>query len=149
MIPAMTDPAQVTADPVLGLLSLVHHGEEAGVCAAFLEGTAKLPGEHGEKYSEYGWAISPAGVKRIMEALMASTNWPVYTPFAKKHFGEGKAEGQTEGKAEAVSLVLAARGIEVSDDQRARIDDCSDAVQLSRWVSRAAVAASAAELFEC
>jgi len=39
-----------------------------------------------------------------MEQLMTSPAWPVYSPFAKEHFGrrkaEGKAEGIAEGKAE-------------------------------------------------
>jgi predicted transposase/invertase (TIGR01784 family) len=59
---------------------------------------------------------------------------------------EGKLEGKLEGKASAVFTVLAARGIAVSEDVRARIEACDDAATLDRWIARAATAASAEEV---
>jgi predicted transposase/invertase (TIGR01784 family) len=56
---------------------------------------------------------------------------------------EGEAKGQTQGKAEAILMVLAARGINVDSDTRARIEACTDAALLNQWVVRAATAASA------
>jgi hypothetical protein len=41
--------------------------------------------------------------------------------------------------------VLAARGLSVSEEQRARIAACADATILERWTARAATAASAEE----
>ena len=32
---------------------------------------------------------------------MASTVWPVHSPFAREHYGHGKEDGRTEGKARA------------------------------------------------
>ncbi|MFG3439467.1 hypothetical protein ACGF0J_19685 [Nonomuraea sp. NPDC047897] len=86
---------------------------------------------------------------------MMSTDWPVYSPFAREHFGrgkaEGKAEGRTEGQAEAaarsVLLVLEARGFDVPDDIRARIAACADLTQLQTWLTRAATAQTLQDLF--
>jgi hypothetical protein len=59
---------------------------------------------------------------------------------------EGKAEGETKGKAEAILMVLAARGIAVDSETRARITACPDAALLDRWIARAATAATAQDV---
>ncbi|YCK35012.1 hypothetical protein ACNF49_13280 [Actinomadura sp. ATCC 39365] len=33
---------------------------------------------------------------------MMSTDWPVYSPFARQHFGRGRAEGIEEGRAQGL-----------------------------------------------
>ena len=85
---------------------------------------------------------------------MSKTSWPVFSPFAKEHFGKGKAKGRAEGMAEEarrmVGLVLAARGLDVPADVLARIDACDDVEQLEVWVTRAVTAVTvkkAADLF--
>lgn len=50
----------------------------------------------------------------------------------------GEARGQTQGEARALLLMLKARGIPVSDADRARIEACADPAQLDRWIQRAA-----------
>jgi predicted transposase/invertase (TIGR01784 family) len=59
---------------------------------------------------------------------------------------EGRAEGEARGKAAAVLAVLAARGIEVDEETRARIAACTDGATLDRWIVRAATTSSAAAL---
>jgi hypothetical protein len=82
---------------------------------------------------------------------LTSTQWPVYSPFAREHFGRGKAEGEAQGKAEeaarSVLLVLAARGFDVPDDTRDRITACTDLAQLETWLTRAATAQTLQDLF--
>ena len=87
---------------------------------------------------------------------MASTVWPVHSPFAREHFGRGKREGRAEGRAEglakgeaeAVLKVLAVRGIEVPEAARARIRACTDTCQLDVWLERAVEATTITDLFE-
>lgn len=50
-------------------------------------------------------------------------------------------------KAESVLTVLAARGVLVDEPTRRRVLSCTDSALLDRWIGRAAVATSAAELF--
>jgi hypothetical protein len=70
---------------------------------------------------------------------------------SKERWAEGKAEGETagilRGKVEAILAVLAARGVSVGQDARARILACKDAATLDRWIVRAVTAASAEEIF--
>ncbi|GAT67436.1 hypothetical protein PS9374_03090 [Planomonospora sphaerica] len=45
-------------------------------------------------------------------------------------------------------LVLAARGLEVPDDVRARITACTDLARLKSWAARAATARAVHDLFD-
>jgi hypothetical protein len=58
---------------------------------------------------------------------------------------EGETKGRAEGRAEALLGLLAARGLEVSEQLRARIRSCTDIATLDRWIARGATARSAAE----
>jgi predicted nucleotidyltransferase len=61
---------------------------------------------------------------------------------------EGLREGEARGKAAAILMVLKARGLEVDDETRVRIEACVDAAQLDRWLTRAATAPSALEVLD-
>ena len=56
-------------------------------------------------------------------------------------------EGKQEGEADAILLVLEARGLDVSDAERERITSCTDLKQLKRWIIRAATAEKTGDLF--
>ncbi len=78
---------------------------------------------------------------------MATGTWHVYSPFAKKHFGEGLAQGEIDGERKAILLFQSARHLEVNDQQRTRIQACADQAQLWHWIEKAATITSTAELF--
>jgi hypothetical protein len=61
---------------------------------------------------------------------------------------EGLSEGRTEGQAAALLVVIRGRGIELSEADEARIARCQDTALLTQWLSRAATAETAAELFQ-
>jgi hypothetical protein len=86
-----------------------------------------------------------------MEEIMKSTDWPVYSPFAREHFGRGRevgeAEGKTEEAARSVLLVLNARDFNVPDDIRNRVATCTDLAQLESWLTRAATIQALEDLF--
>jgi hypothetical protein len=149
--PPITDPAKVASAPGLAVLSVVMHGEEPGVCEAFVAGLASVPPEGGSAYYETAHAACSVSTRSVLEDLVSTTTWLVSSPFAKEHFGRGKAEGLAEGKAEgeaaAVLLVLEARGLEVTPAENARITACTDLDQLRTWVTRAATATDVSELF--
>jgi len=88
--------------------------------------------------------MASPSAKNVLEALMTTTDWPVYSPFAKEHFGKGRAEGL----ATAVVAVLRSRGLSVNKAQRARIESTTDQSRLDRWISRVATVGSTAELLE-
>jgi flagellar biosynthesis/type III secretory pathway protein FliH len=59
----------------------------------------------------------------------------------------GKVEGKAEGKAEDVLVILEARQLTVTAEQRAHILACKDVAQLERWLRQAVTAGSTHELF--
>jgi predicted transposase/invertase (TIGR01784 family) len=61
---------------------------------------------------------------------------------------EGRKEGREEGLVQGLLAVLRARGIAVPDAVRERILAQKDAERLERWLEKAAVAASVAEVID-
>ncbi|NRQ37904.1 hypothetical protein HII36_39655 [Nonomuraea sp. NN258] len=76
--------------------------------------------------------------------MTKTTDWPVYSPFARKHYGKGVVKGE----AGALMAVLEARNLAVGPEVQARISSCKDAQQLDKWVRRAATAHSIDEIFD-
>ncbi|MEO3792693.1 hypothetical protein ABGB14_20975 [Nonomuraea sp. B10E15] len=162
-IPAITDPQQAAANLDLAAMSVMIHGNDRKVVEAFATALADTHDEHAPQYYEYAYSIAAPEIRCLMEEIMTSTTWPVYSPFAREHFGrgleegqaqgkaEGKAEGRAEGRAEEaarmVLLVLTARGFDVPDDTRARIVTCADLAQLEDWAVRAATTQTLHDLF--
>ncbi|GGS58065.1 hypothetical protein GCM10010156_15800 [Planobispora rosea] len=163
-IPVITDAQQAAAQPELATLAVMMHGRrERKVVEAFTAALADLPGEHAPKYYEYAFSMAAPEVRILLEEIMTSTTWPVYSPFAREHYGrgveegktvgraEGKAEGKAEGRAEEaarmVLVVLEARGLAVPEEMRTRITACTDLAQLEAWASRAVTAPTVHDLF--
>jgi hypothetical protein len=65
-----------------------------------------------------------------------------------KSWEEGKAEARAETQAAAVLTVLDVRGVAVPEAARARILAEKDMKQLKRWLEKAAVAASIADVID-
>ncbi|WP_345431850.1 hypothetical protein [Actinoallomurus vinaceus] len=147
-VPIITDPAEVAAHPELAAMGVMMHGRQEPVLKAFVDALELVEPDYGPQYLEYAYNMAAAAVRRILEELVSSTSWPVYTPFAKQHFGRGKAEGRTEGEVHAVLTVLDSRGIEVPESARARIHACTDLQEIDAWLKKAGVVQTVDELFD-
>jgi hypothetical protein len=150
-IPVITDAAQAADCLELATVSVMAHGENRPVVEAFVAALAKVGGDYAPQYYEYAYNVASAAARTFLEEIMSSTTWPVYSPFAREHFGkgkaEGKAEGLVEGEVQALLVVLEARGLAVSDQAGERIGSCTDPVQVKEWVRRAATATSVDDIF--
>lgn len=78
---------------------------------------------------------------------MASVKHRQESELVKKYYGQGLVAGEALGQAKALLVVLAARNVSFSPEERERIASCNDPEQLERWVRRAATCASVDELF--
>jgi hypothetical protein len=88
-----------------------------------------------------------AEVRRDTRALeqelqMQTGNYNFKSPYARVFF----AKGYTVGEAEALLLVLGARGMVVDETTRELIRSCNDSEQLERWIVRAVTASSLHEV---
>ena len=100
-VPSITNAADAAARPAMAALSVAYHGANPAVSHAFVDSLRLLSSDHAMKYYEHAYNMAPLAVQRILEQLMTSDTWPVYSPFAKEHFGRGKREGKREGKEKA------------------------------------------------
>lgn len=75
---------------------------------------------------------------------MTTEAYEYKSDFARRHFARGRAAGL----AEVLLEKLTASGIEVSDDTRTRITECTDHDQLLTWIRRAVTAGSTTDLFD-
>jgi hypothetical protein len=144
----------VRPPPGLALLSAIYHGQkEPKLVGVALASMAELSEEARAAY--YDLLRYHAGkeiFEKALEAMMGTSEHKYLSDFAQKYYGEGKVEGKAEGKAEGVSeallAVLAARGLTLSENDRARVAACTDLATLGRWLTRAARATGTTEVFE-
>ncbi len=66
---------------------------------------------------------------------------------AEQLIEHGRAEGRAEGLRIALTGLVAARTVQLSELGRARIAACADVVVLTRWITRSVTASTEAEVF--
>ncbi|MFE3449502.1 hypothetical protein ACFXJ8_11260 [Nonomuraea sp. NPDC059194] len=147
VIPAVTDLSYAIERPELAAVSVMVHGERRDVIEVFLTSLEKVDPEHAPQYYEYAYRLASPATKRLLEEIMSSTTWPIYSPFAKEHYDRGKEEGKAEGEAHCIIMLLEHHGVTVSEEARRRILGCNDLEQLAAWVLRAGTVTSTDELF--
>ncbi|WP_196776932.1 hypothetical protein [Haloechinothrix halophila] len=145
-IPLVNDPSQASQNPELAVLSAMAHGGDPGgekVLSALLAGLQTVDDDLAKLYADQVMAALPTAAQACWEDMMAIGTYEYQSDFARRYYGQGRAEGE----ANALFAVLEARGIAVPDDARARITACTDIEQLETWVRRAVSVNSVEELF--
>ncbi len=151
-VPSLTSAAQAIADPAMAVMSVAYHGADATALTAFASGIVSLSPDEAKKYYEYGLRMSPEIVRNALEHLMATKYNEPFSKLGLSYYGQGREEGREEGlvagQRGTVLMVLKARGLPVSDSQRARIDACDDLATLKDWTEAALTAATVDDLFK-
>ena len=153
-VPVVREPARAAEIPELAVLSAMAHGAEAdvGTAVAFAAASAaiRLDDARAALYWDLIQASLNDAARAALEDVMRSGRYEYQSDFARKYYAEGeakgKAEGKVEGKAEDILVVLAARGIAVTDQERRRVLACSDLALLDRWLERSVTAGSASDV---
>jgi hypothetical protein len=147
-MPVITDPEEARADLVLASLAAITHAAGPGVDAilkALSTALRDAPEDIADPLVEFtaqGLGNRPA--KHLWRNLVA-----VDLSFYKSYISEEiRDEGRAEGRAEDVLLVLEQRGLDVPDDVRRRVTDCTDPETLRGWLTRAVTAPKAEEIFD-
>jgi hypothetical protein len=152
-IPVVTDPAEAARRPELGVLSAMAHGETeqgATIADAVLPAVRGLDDDRARFYYDLVVDSLSEAARRALEAMMKGYEYR--TDFAKKYYGQGKMDGEAKGRAEeaarAVLTALRVRGIALPDAARERILAQKDPSLLERWLEKAIVAASLADVLD-
>lgn len=166
-VPFLATAEEVANQPALAVLSVAYHGEDPKVRDAFVAGTAFLGEEGGNNYYDWGYAMSAPAVQQMMEELMNSTYRMPHSPTLRKEHEAGLEEGREEGREEGLEegreegraeeavkrerktiyRLAKARGLTLSELQRARVDGCPDLSLLELWSEQAETAESADDVF--
>jgi hypothetical protein len=150
-IPAVTDADEAENLPELAVLSAMVHGSQRfEVLDALHKGVlCDVDDERAQLYADVVLAaLQTEYARSYLEGLLIAEKYEYQSSFAKRYFAEGEARGEARGEAKAILAVLDVRGVALTGEQRARIEECLDLSQLQKWVRLAAVAGSADELFD-
>ncbi|GGK72683.1 hypothetical protein Sme01_07830 [Sphaerisporangium melleum] len=145
-VPVVTDPLAAVNAPELAVLSAVAHGGDVEVQAitkALLAALEAIDERRARLYADFVLMMLPEAGRKHLEELMIAGTYEYQSGFARKYVAEGKAEG----RAEALLLMLDARGIAVSEEARGRILGCAESARLDEWIQRAVTVESVDDLF--
>jgi hypothetical protein len=148
-VPIVTDPVEAARRPELAVLSAMAHGESeqgAAIAAAALPAIRGLDDERARFYGDLVLDSLNEAARRALEAMMKGYEYR--SDFAKKYVAQGEAYGRVAEAARNLLTVLRVRGITVPDAARERILAEKDQDRLERWLERAILAASLAEVLD-
>lgn len=148
-VPLLTDPEQAVRVPELAVLSALAYRDTphaVPVVEAMVDALTTIEPDHAKLYADLVLAALSGAARDHLRKLMSTRTHLYQSEYAQELRAEGRADGLAEGLAEgladAVLTVLAARGVAVPADARARISACRDRSQLEEWTRRAARAES-------
>jgi hypothetical protein len=148
-VPVVTKPEEAASRLELGLLSVMAHGKTeqgATIAEAVLSAFEGLDKDRADLYYDLVYNSLSEAARIALEKTMKGYQYQ--SEFAKRYVAEGRVEGRAEGEAQSVLKVLQARGLVVPDDVRERILAQKDPERLDRWLEKAAVASSVAEVVD-
>ncbi len=134
--------------------SVLAHGKEpegARIALSALKAVATLASDSQMLYSDVILGAVGAAAKVALEEQMDIRKYEFKSDFAKKHQAKGREEGLAEGarsaRVAALLAILDARGLAVSAAEEDTIRACTDDAALTRWIRKAATAATVTEVF--
>lgn len=146
-VPLITDGADLGHSAELVVLSAIAHSthrDRGKVFSALVTTLESIDRDRGALYYDFVYAMLPEAARKHLEELMTAGTYEFQSDFARRYFGQGKAEG----KAEVLLSILDARGIDVPADIRSRVTGCSNLDQIEEWVRRALTADSLEDVFD-
>jgi hypothetical protein len=166
VIPVITDPATVLRDPSLALLSALSHDEGKHgreVVLTFEQTLVQSSHELAKLFFNVVYNHVREPLKRAIEAMLMEQNiessdgelpgWAQALIKRGMIAGErnGERNGELRGELKATRSMLQRQlkraKIELTEEQRARIETCSDMTMLDRWTENVIGAKTAADVF--
>jgi len=141
-VPRVTE-LRARETPELAVLSVIAHPELATARAA-LVGISLLPEERNRLYLDIVLKALPTDIRKAIGNNEMLKNYEYQSDFARKYYGQGKAEGKAEGKVEGLResalCVARMRVPELSAELVARIESVADTEHLHKLIQTLATA---------
>jgi hypothetical protein len=152
IVPRVTDEALANEEPELAILSAVAHGNGPNgldVIQAFSRALDRLDRELAAAYFQIVYTALREPMRIALEAMVmerqAETK-ATFPPFMQKLIDRGELEGELKGARGVLLRLVAQAGIALSDDDRARVQACTELATLERWVDNVRDAKTAADV---
>jgi hypothetical protein len=139
--PVVTGLQDAQENVELAVLSAIEHGQStdiplvARIASAAILASADIDAERSRLYLDLILISLSKSAPEVIEATMNSLGYEYQSDFARRYFGQGKAEGRMEGRVEVTLKLLALRFGQLPDATQARIRNAQDA-QLNAVVER-------------
>ena len=147
--PAITELEDARENVELAVLSAIEHGQStdiplaARIASAAIVASADIDAERSQLYIDLILICLTENAPEGIEATMNSLGFEYQSDFARRYFGQGKAEGRTEGRAEGraesrveiILKLLTLRFGPLTDAVQARVRGGGD-VQLDAVIER-------------
>jgi len=152
-VPAITDPATAEREVELAILSALAHGngpDGLAVVETALTALGRLDREHAAVYFQIIWDVLREPMRRALEAQVMERQTAgkiEFPPFVQRIFEQGVQEGELRGLREALNRLLARAGILINDEERARIQACTEPATFERWIDNVLGAKSSSDVF--
>lgn len=143
-IPMVTNPIQAARDiPLAALSAITHawHNKIDGVLQALVVALRTVDEETARIFAE----LTELGLGNAPSARRWSKLMSVEASFFRSRTSNML---RAEGAARSVLVVLESRGLDVTDEVRAQIEDCSDPELLMDWLKRAMTVERVEQIFD-
>ncbi|MER6620084.1 hypothetical protein [Streptomyces sp. NPDC000931] len=163
---AITHAAEPVVDAILKALSTALRDEPKDIASPLIEFTAQGLGKNPAKHlwrnlvavdlsfyksylaEEVREEVRKEVREEVQREVREEVQREVRQEVREEVQREVREEARAEDRAEDILFVLEQRGLDVSDDVRSRITDCTDPDLLRHWLARAVTVPKAEEIFE-
>ena len=131
--PMVTELQDAQENVELAVLSAIEHGQStdvplvARIASAAILASADIDAERSRLYLDLVMISLSPNAREAFEATMNSLGFEYQSPFARRYFGEGKAEGRMEGRVEITLKLLSLRFGQLPDAVQTRVRCAQDA----------------------
>jgi hypothetical protein len=133
--------------PELTMLHILTGTLDLSIHEARMFALASIAAAKPDRYHRYVHLIRIFTPQRARQKLEQTVEDFFKDPFIDRFIEQGKQEGRADSAARVLLTILAARGIAIPEQTRARIAECADSDQLESWAARAATSTTADEVF--
>jgi hypothetical protein len=147
-VPLITNAVEAERDIPLATLSAITHAWDIDVdlvlkpLATALQSVDEETAQIFAELTELGLGNAPAATK-WSKMMAMDTSF-----FRSRTSNLFRDEGRVDAIAKSILVVLEARGLEVADEVRARVEECTDLDLLREWVKRSVTVERAEQIFD-
>jgi hypothetical protein len=137
---AVTGTGELAEQMVLGTLIHSESADISRLIATTREELKALPHHQAARYARYMLGHLKEGPRSILEALMQKETYPYESKLL--------ADREALGASEILLDVIDARGLKITENQRRKIEQCTDTSQIRAWARRAVTAPSVSDIID-